>query len=61
MFKLMVPKIIFRETSRKSKASGKYSIPERKPVGYSYSEMTICSIRLLSHLQRDTATHVYSR
>lgn len=37
--------------SRKSKASGKCSIPERQFAGYSYTEMTIISIRLLSHLQ----------
>lgn len=50
MFKLIVLKMIFRETSRKNKASGKCSIPERKLVGYSYTIITISSIRLLAHL-----------
>lgn len=59
MFKLIVLKMIFREISRKSKASGKYSIPERKLVGYSYTEMTISSIRLLSHLQRDNYSCIF--
>lgn len=46
---------------RQIKACGKCSFLKRKPVGYTYTEMTIGSIRLLLHLKRDMTIHVSSR
>lgn len=45
----------------KIKASGKCSFPKRKLVGYTYTEITISSVRLLSHLKRDMTIHVSFR